>query len=230
MPGPSASPLASHKLLSILGPAFGNAKSGPEVTATLSTLPGGATTSASGLADLLARRNGAYGFEGALMLLAVGGPPGLDLAAWNRAPGWRAAYGGLADDLLIFAFDGFGGAFALSGDEVVAFDPETAEREPLGADIEAWARALLDDYRVLTGHPLVAAWQRGNRALAANERLEPLKPFVLGGAFAVENLVAADLETSLRRRGRLAMAIRDAPDGARLSWPMPAEGPPKPTP
>lgn len=125
------------------------------------------------------------------------------------------------DGLLVFAFDGFGGPFAIGRDGVVTFDPETAEIAPLTPDMEGWAQALLDDYEMLTGHPLVRAWQIRHRALQPHERLTPPRPFTLGGGFDVENLQASDLGASLIHRARPAAAIRDLPDGATLPGPLP---------
>src|SRR6185312_2296640 len=69
------------------------------------------------LAGLLARVNGFYAFESALHVLPSGGG-GQDLAGWNDGALWRDAYRGLADGLLCFAEDVFGGQFALVDDQV----------------------------------------------------------------------------------------------------------------
>jgi hypothetical protein len=44
----------------------------------------------------------------------------------------------------------------------------------------------------------------------------PKVPFVLGGAFALDNLYAANTVESLRYRGDIAGQIRSLPDGTRI--------------
>lgn len=211
---------AIERLVRILSPALAPAVDQAAAAARLAPLANPRSAVAQ-LAQLLAGRNGAYGFENALVLLPLGGDGPLELEAFNRDREWRDAYAGMADGLLVFAFDGFGGPFALDARGVVSFDPETGDTARLARDVEGWARALLADYDVLTGHPLVRLWQQRNRGLRPGERLAPVKPFTLGGAFAPDNLVAADLRASLRERARLARAIRDLPDGAQIRWPLP---------
>jgi hypothetical protein len=202
-------PAALDKLLQIASPAL--APAAPSVPADLLAQPG-----AAALGDLLGRRNGFYAFESALHVFPVGSEGTQDLAGWN-APGlWRDAYGGLADGLLLFAEDLFGGQFALRDGEVVTFEPETGEVEALARDLEGWARALLDDYELLTGQPLAHAWQRRHGPLPAGRRLLPKTPFVLGGAYEVENLYPLEAVQGMRLRGDIARQLKDLPDGARV--------------
>jgi len=110
-----------------------------------------------GVCELLAARNGFFAFTSALHVRPRGDVPG-DVVDWNRADGWRNAYGELADGLFFFAEDVFGNQFASDPDgRVVAFDAETAGREPLAASVSEWAKVLLDDWRYLTGYPLAHA-------------------------------------------------------------------------
>src|SRR4051812_25431454 len=93
------------------------------------------------LADLLAERNGFYAFESALHVFGSGPCAVADsLEGWNSAAGWIASYEGLADGLFFFfAEDAFGAQFAVRGEEILTFDPETAEAKVMASSIEDWA-------------------------------------------------------------------------------------------
>lgn len=175
--------------------------------------PGGAEA----LADLLAARNGAQGFEGALTLPPIG-DAALGFHAINAV--WRASYGARAANCLMFGWSGFGDASVLTPEGTGWFDAETGEIEPTGPSLDSWAADLLVDYEMRTGHPLVRAWQARHGRLAPGHVLAPLQPFVLGGAFAVDNLRALPLTERFDEGGRLARAIAGHPDGAPLAWPL----------
>ncbi len=202
--------MADHveRLLSIASPALAP-------SARLGDLP--ATKLAEGLAELLARRNGFYAFEGALHVRpSTVAPNEYSVAAWNDAALWRSTYDGLTDGCVFFAEDAFGGQFAVVDDDVVTFDPETGDREAIARSIDGWAQLVLDDYEFLTGHPLMHDWQVQNGALPIGHRLVPRKPFVLGGEYEAANLVGMDAVDAMRYRGEIAVQIRDLPDGAQL--------------
>ncbi|HEX4729144.1 MAG TPA: hypothetical protein VH298_15170 [Jatrophihabitans sp.] len=171
----------------------------------------------SQLAELLARRNGFYAFESALHLLPASSD-GHDLASWNDAALWRHSYADLADGMFCFAEDVFGGQFAITTDEVIAFDSETGQRTPIAGSLEGWADAVLADYQFQTGYPLAHQWQQQHGALPAGQRLLPKRPFVLGGKYEVDNLYAMDAARGMRLRGELAVQIRDLPDGATIRY------------
>ncbi|ASR36367.1 hypothetical protein BAY61_16660 [Prauserella marina] len=173
------------------------------------------------LAYLLSRGNGMYAFDAALHVfpsLAVGGVAGdsdvVDVAGWNDPGLWIRDYDSQADGMLFFAEDFVGSQFAARGDEVVLFDPETAETEVLASSINDWARLVLLDNDYMTGHGLVREWLRDNEPLAEGNRLMPKVPFCAGGAFEVSNLYSGDAVTGMRSRAAMAVRLRDLPDDA----------------
>jgi hypothetical protein len=170
------------------------------------------------LMEMLAEVNGFYAFEAALHVFPVTSGEHMDLVRWNSATLWRDAYGSLADDLVFFAEDAFGGQFALADEGVVSFDPETGDAELIAATLEGWAAQLLADYELLTGFPLAHEWQERFGALPVGARLLPKTPFVLGGEFAVNNLFAGDAVAGMRMRGDVALQLRDHPDGTTVVY------------
>lgn len=166
--------------------------------------------------SLLQARNGFYAFENSLHVFPSGGQDPHTLEGWNAQTLWISHYRGLTDGCIFFAEDVFGGQFAVKCDAVHSFDPETGETEWVAADVEGWARAILEDYEVLTGHPLARAWQERYGALVPGQRLLPKTPFVAGGAFELANLYAADAVQGMRLRGDLAHQISEVPDGSQI--------------
>lgn len=166
------------------------------------------------LTQLLTEANGFYAFESALLVRPLTSASGvLGVLEWNLPDCWRSAYDGLADGILCFAEDAFGGQFCIGRDGVVSFDPETGEQEFLATTLEGWARKLLGDYEMLTGHPIAHAWQEMHGPLLTGQRLAPKLPFVFGGEFEVANLWVGDSATQMLARANVAVRIRDLPDG-----------------
>jgi hypothetical protein len=170
----------------------------------------------SELLALLWKKNGLFVFESALHILHAGNPqaPMPDICTWNESPTWRSAYHGLADGGLCFAEDLFGGQFQLSDDCIVKMDPETGNKTRIADNLEGWAQAILDDYEILTGWPLAREWQEQRGPLPLGSRLIPKLPFVLGGAFSVDNLHVVPSVVAMRFYGDLAVQLRNLPDGA----------------
>lgn len=170
------------------------------------------------LAALLRARNGFYAFESALHVWGRGAVAGEDLREWNRESLWRGAFSDLDRGLTFFAEDVFGCQFGLDGSAVVSFDPETAERVVIADSLEGWSARILEDYSLLTGYPLAHAWQEKHRAIRPGYRLVPKVPFVLGGDYAVSNLVEMRDFEAMRARGALAVQIHGTADGTSIEF------------
>lgn len=164
---------------------------------------------------MVARCNGFYLANAGVQVFRAGpGGLGPELGSWNRPDTWKDTYGRQAAGLFCFAQDLFGVQFAITGDRrVVAFEPETALRTVLGDSLGAWAQWLLDDPDVRTAGPLAVRWQDLRGPLGHHERLVPRRAFVLGGAYVVDNLRAADAAEAMRIRGPLARQLHRAQDG-----------------
>jgi hypothetical protein len=159
---------------------------------------------------LLTGKNGFFAFESALHVLPTtrtSGGEGLD--SWNAPSGWRSSYGGLAIGYLFFAEDIFGNQFGIKDGRVVSFNAETAECEIVADSVEQWAKEVLGNFELMTGYPIGHAWQEQNGPLADGFRLVPRQPFVLGGAYAVDNLRAIVATRGMRWRGQLASEFMD---------------------
>ena len=196
------------KLLSIASPALGAPGPMPDVEVV-----------SVELASLLRAKNGFYAFESALHVFPSGwAGDELSVEEWNAPSLWRDAYGGLANGLIFFAEDVFGSQFAACDGVVVTFDPETAAVEHFSDSIEEWASLLLEDFEVLTGHPLAAAWQAVHGRIPARSRLLPKVPFVTGGEFEISNLHLLDSVEGMQFRASLAVQISELTEGSTVRF------------
>lgn len=168
------------------------------------------------LLELLALRNGFYGFECALHVRPLSGPAGQE--AWNAPGGWRDAYPGGTDGHWFFAEDAFGGQFSIRGEDVCAWDPETAEAEVLADSIAGWCATVRGDADYLTGRPAASEWQATNGPLARGQRLFPRTLFVLSGAYEAANLRALPDDEGMRARGQLWQHKRGVGRGAAFGF------------
>jgi hypothetical protein len=140
----------------------------------------------------------------------------LDLSLWNSASLWRSDYGSLAHGCLFFAEDAFGVQFCFKNERVQTFDPETGQTQEFATSLGDWATRILEDYQVHTGYPLAHEWQKTHRRLKEGERLLPKMPFILRGAYALDNLYVLDSVKGMKYRASIAKQLRDVPDGSKV--------------
>jgi hypothetical protein len=173
------------------------------------------------LVPLLSRKNGFYAFESSLHVYSLRpAAERMGVEFWNDNDLWVGDYGGLANGVTFFAEDAFGVQFCVREDGVHSFDPERAAFSFLADDMEGWAELILQDCNALTGYPIAHDWQVRNGAIPRGQRLMPIKPFVLGGSFTAENLVAIEAQVLMKRMAKLALKIKGMPDGATIEWPI----------
>jgi len=170
------------------------------------------------LMRLLELRNGFLAFESALHVRSLEGRSGyVGLLEWNEESGWRRHYETVPNNALFFAEDVFANQFAIGPQGVGRLNPETGNYKAHSPTLDAWAELILRDYNFETGWKLAHEWQTAHRALKLGERLLPRQPFVLGGEFETENLMAVPSGDAMERLGRLYQTIRNVPDGTRVA-------------
>lgn len=168
------------------------------------------------LSGLLSYRNGFFAFESALHVFPSSPRVPFSLESWNRADLWRSEYPPIPEEVLFFAEDIFGDQFALKENGISRFESETGAFKPIAATLDDFIGKLLTDYRQLTGFDFAHEWQAAHGALRLGQRLAPKVPFVLGGAYHLDNLYAAEQVDLMRLRGHIAKQIAAMPDGAKI--------------
>lgn len=171
------------------------------------------------LEHVFRQKNGFLAFDRALRFFAADPTTrDLDLDRWNSPGLWRDTYGKLADDLLFFADDIFGGQFCIKDSRVYSFEPETGTLELFADDLDGWAARILSETDYYTGRPLALDWQEQFGQLTPTQRLLPTLLFTLGGEFVAANLSARDAATAMRIRGPIAQKIYGLPEGTQVRF------------
>jgi hypothetical protein len=161
--------------------------------------------------------NGGYYWNRALLIRPKARMPHLaSIAEWNEPGLWRNLYDDACGGAVFFAEDAFGLQFGIQANSIVQFDPETASISAMAPSLDEWISSLVKDAAYLTGAPVLAAWEKVNTPIAVGYRLIPKQPFMLGGEFNAQNMIAKpDLE-GMMIRAQLWSEIRNLPDGQRI--------------
>lgn len=168
------------------------------------------------LGSMLQVKNGYLAFESALHVFSTFDTPLIDgLFSWNSPSGWRGLYeNDITQNLLFFAQDVFASQFAIASKGIFRFYPESGELEHHSNTLEEWATKILHDYSYEVGWNIAHDWQEQNKfSLGAEYRLLPKKPFILGGEYNVENLVAIESHKAMEKLGGLFRQIKNVPNG-----------------
>lgn len=171
------------------------------------------------LLGLLQLKNGFVAFESALYVRSLATVAGsYSLLEWNRKDLWRSRFKADLGDALFFAEDLFGNQFCLKSGSVNSFDPETSEFKEVAKSIQEWCAMILTKGDFWTGFSLGHEWQVKNGQLRLGVRLLPKVPFVGGGLFSVDNLIATPELRAMHFRAEIANQILSAPDGAKIRF------------
>lgn len=171
----------------------------------------------SSLDNLLKLKNGFVAFESALYLLPTHDSlASKGLISWNDKNGWKSFYQ-FDNQLLFFAQDVFASQYAISKDNIIKLNPESGEVEFHSTSLEMWADKILADYSYETGWEIASEWQKVyGISLGSKYRLLPKKPFIIGGDYVIDNLVAVDSFTAAMKLGKLYSQIKGIPDGEKI--------------
>lgn len=113
----------------------------------------------------------------------------------------------------LVAVNVFGEPFFERGDLVVKISPESGDEEVVGAARDFDFNAL-DDY--WTAETLKAGWENQNGAVGADHFLIPITPFVLGGDFAVANLMKLLADEAIAFYRQIRAQVSGRPDGGKI--------------
>lgn len=171
------------------------------------------------LKQVLLAKNGFGAFKNALLVLPAtrhSSVPGA--IEWNSTNGWRRYYEeSLPECCFFFGQDLLAGQFGLTESGVVRLEPESGELSLHSDCLESWAKKILGDCDYETGYSLGKDWQSQNGPLGPEIRLVGKLPFILGGDYVTENLVAIATSDAMMKLGHLYQQVKDVPDGERIT-------------
>lgn len=160
--------------------------------------------------------DGFLAFESALHIYSKDGPFSLhEMNAIN----WSERYQ-MSDKFFFFGQDVFAHQYAIhtTNDSIIKLDIETGEQTMLANGIDDFFAIILNDFEYETGWPLARQWQIKNRPLELGERLQPKIPFVLGGAFDVENLFVQNMHSTINFFADFYNQTKDLKDGDQICF------------
>ncbi|MDX2173675.1 MAG: hypothetical protein SFY56_11190 [Bacteroidota bacterium] len=120
------------------------------------------------------------------------------------------------ENVKCFASDLFGNQFCWNGYEIIFFNNETCEMEPLAKNFREWVNVILEDINYFTGNSILNLWEEIMLPLEFSEKLVPIKPFVLGGEYHPNNLRPLNFIESIKYNSEIAKQIFDLPDGTEI--------------
>ena len=158
---------------------------------------------------ILEVKNGFYAFESALHFFSD-----KEIKLFSKLMKEKYQYDG-AENCLFFAEDVFGNLYCLDADQhmIYLLDLESGAREKFGASIEDWSENILNDYDYMTGYTVAHDWQERNGSLKNNERLFPKIPFVFGGEYNTDNLIAKNQFEVIDNKFNIYKQIKNIDDG-----------------
>jgi hypothetical protein len=176
-------------------------------------------TNGLAIKEILREKNGFFCFERAFRFFpSATSEASWGIQEWNKHEFWKHQYCSLAEGLLCFAEDIFSNQFCIAGDKICLFNAEPAEVEEISSTIDDLCIKILENYNSLTGYRFAREWQELHGRLPGRHRLMPKKPFVVGGAYEVSNIVAIDSFLLMKSLGNLAHQIHDLPDGTYIRF------------
>lgn len=123
----------------------------------------------------------------------------------------------LPKGLSCFACDVFGNQFGFGKKGIFFLNIETAEHEMIAPDFNGFINVLESEADYFTGFPILEKWNVQGNKMEVNERLVPLRPFVIGGGYEVQNLYQMEFQKVIKYNANIARQINDLPDGQEIA-------------
>lgn len=96
---------------------------------------------------------------------------------------------------------------------IIKFNPETGEEEATGLTLDE-----IKNDSFWSAETLKSQWESKHGPVPNGAYLLPITPFVLGGEFDADNLMAIPAEEAFRFYSYLREQLNDLPDGAVVQW------------
>ena len=123
----------------------------------------------------------------------------------------------LGYEITTFGEDIFGNQFCVSKDEFYWLNIETSELENIADSFEGFLNEIEQNVDYYTGFPITEEMSEDHKSmLGLGYRLCPIKPFVIGGEYSLNNLSLEKFDHNLRCNGQIAAQIVNLEDGQRI--------------
>jgi len=137
---------------------------------------------------------------------------------WNEPRVWKLKCRGFFLDAWSFAEDVFGNQFMFNKDAVVWLQLETGELQYICGSFKEWLSVINTDINFYTGASIARAWDKThtNEKITGMYHLCPLKLFVCGGSYTIDNMFRYSVFEHMSLKAKIAQQIRNSPDGAQI--------------
>ena len=127
-------------------------------------------------------------------------------------------YGKIVDGLIAFGQELFANQFCfdVKTKEIIFFSVESGEREIIAPSFRDWCKLIVTDLEYFTGINVSTQWVNDKGNLQLDQRLYPRKPFIIGGEYKVENLIAGQFPDYIKANANIARQIFNLPDGTAI--------------
>ncbi|HMS68728.1 MAG TPA: hypothetical protein PKD18_11340 [Saprospiraceae bacterium] len=123
----------------------------------------------------------------------------------------------LGYEITTFGEDIFGNQFCFSEEKFSWLNIETSELENIADSFEGFLNAIEQNVDYYTGFPITEEMSEDHKSmLGLGYRLCPIKPFVIGGEYSLNNLSLEKFDHNLRYNGQIAAQIVNLEDGQRI--------------
>lgn len=127
-------------------------------------------------------------------------------------------YSDLFPGVFVFAEDIFGNQFAFLKDGSVVFlNIETTEVMETFQNFKHFLSAISDDIDYYSGFSIAEKWEKSHVKIQLEQRVSPIKPFIIGGGYEVKNLHLLNKEKLFDYTSFIARQIKDLPDGTDIT-------------
>jgi len=140
------------------------------------------------------------------------------VSEWNEETLWKKYYGDICKDIIFFGEDVFGCQFGVQGNNIIQFDPETANITVISDSVDGWCSEIISDPAYYTGYSILSKWENENHKLELGYKLMPKQFFIFGGEFSSENMCYKRDAESMLIRGQIWEKIKDIPDGQTIEF------------
>ena len=123
----------------------------------------------------------------------------------------------LQQGLTTFGEDLFGNQFCVLEEKYYLLDIETSELKIISNSFHGFLKELEQDIDYYSGFPITQEMDKAKlEMLGTGCRLCPIKPFVIGGEFKLNNLVLEKFDVNFRHNADLAKQLVSLKDGEKV--------------
>ena len=120
-------------------------------------------------------------------------------------------------ELCFFACDIFGIQFCFRNRKIYSFDLESGKISFIANSFIDWIDLILNDSEFMTGEPYKRDFETKHGPVLLKQKILPIRPFVIGGEYKVENFIAYDFLDLINYNSQIAHQIYNLPDGTKVN-------------